>query len=135
MKKLILKNACIAFAVLSFGSIRAQDAVKKTQTIAWDGMMVAGYVNEGGYVNFGGPSIKIIKKPLSFGFGILPTMRIKKDKVSKEVKRNSIITPTAGFGFTMGYKHLVLQVPFYYNTKTTSSNGKWHPGVGIGFKL
>jgi hypothetical protein len=33
------------------------------------------------------------------------------------------------------YKHLVVQVPFYYNAKTTTSNGKWHPGIGIGFKL
>jgi len=103
--------------------------------MAWDGMMVAGYVDHGAYVNFGGPSVKFIKKPFSIGFGILPTMRIKKDPVPKEAKKNSAITPTAGFGITFIYKKVVLQVPFYYNAKTTTTNGKWNPGVGIGFKF
>ena len=98
-------------------------------------MMVAGYVNNGGYVNFGGPTLKIVKKPWSFGFGILPTMRIKEDKVEKGETKNSIITPTAGFGFTVAYKYLVFQVPVYYNAKTAHANGKWNVGAGIGFKL
>lgn len=136
MKKLIIRNACIASMLCLFNSANAQNTTpKKTSVVAWDGMMVVGYVNKGSYVNFGGPSIKLIKKPWSFGFGILPTMRIKEDKVPKEAVKNSIITPTAGFGFTFAYKHLVLQVPFYYNTKTAASNGKWNPGVGIGFKF
>ena len=136
MKKLLIRNAMIAFVLFSFNSVNAQNVVaKQSSIVAWDGMMVAGYVNQGSYVNFGGPSIKLIIKPWSFGFGILPTMRIKEDKVAKEASKNSIITPTAGFGFTFAYRHLVLQVPFYYNAKTTASNGKWNPGVGIGFKF
>ena len=136
MKKLLTKNACLAFVLCSFNWANAQDAVsKKTSVIAWDGMIVAGYVDKGSYVNFGGPSIKFNKKPWSFGFGILPTMRIKEDKVAKGVTKNSAITPTAGFGFTFAYRHLVLQVPFYYNAKTAASNGKWNPGAGLGFKF
>ena len=137
MKKLLIKNAGIAFVLCSFNCLNAQNVVaKKTSLVGWDGMMVAGYVNQGSYVNFGGPSIKFLKRPWSFGFGILPTMRIKEDKVAKEgATKNSIVTPTAGFGFTFAYRHLVLQVPFYYNAKTTTANGKWNPGVGLGYKF
>ncbi|TMI70135.1 MAG: hypothetical protein E6H09_17315 [Bacteroidetes bacterium] len=98
-------------------------------------MMVAGYVDKGAYVNFGGPTLKFIKKPWNFCFGILPTMRIKEDRVPKDAAKNSIVTPTAGFGFTITYKHIVFQVPFYYNPKSAIANGKWHPGIGLGFKL
>ena len=66
---------------------------KKATIVGWDGMAVAGYVNNGGFVNFGGPTVKLIKKPFSIGFGILPTMRIKEDNVAKgspkEFNRNS----------------------------------------------
>ena len=137
MKKLLTRNACIAFVLCSFNWVNAQNIIeKKASVVAWDGMMVAGYVNQGSYVNFGGPSIKLVKKPWSFGFGILPTMRIKKDQVAKEgATKNSIITPTAGFGFTFAYRHLVVQVPFYYNAKSATVNGKWNPGVGIGYRF
>lgn len=134
MKKLFLANA-LALSCLA-GTVNAQSAAdKKTSFSFWDGMAIAGYVDKGSYVNFGGPSIKFNKKPWSFGFGILPTMRIKKDNASKEAPKNSAITPTAGFGFTCCYKHLVVQVPFYYNAKTATANGKWIPGVGLGYKF
>ncbi|NCI47702.1 hypothetical protein GWC94_13685 [Sediminibacterium sp. WSJ-3] len=107
----------------------------KPQASVWDGMAVAGYVDNGAYVNFGGPCIKLIRKPWAFGFGILPTMRIKRDQGAAGAPGNSAITPTAGFGFTFFYRHLVVQVPFYYNSKTAVSDGKWNPGLGIGFKF
>jgi hypothetical protein len=136
MKKLSIKTICIVLAIFSFSSINAQTPPKtKSTAVVWDGMIVAGYVNDGGYINFGGPSLKLIKKPLSFGIGFLPSVRIKEDKVVAGAKKNSAVMPAAGFGFTMAYKHLVLQIPFYYNAKTASSNGKWHPGFGIGYKL
>ena len=136
MKKLTSKTVCMVMMFFSISISYAQTVSKpKTTIVAWDGMMIVGYVNNGGYVNFGGPSLKLIQKPFSFGFGILPTMRIKEDKVAEGAKKNSAVMPTAGFGFTVAYKHVVVQVPFYYNAKTAGSNGKWHPGIGIGFKL
>lgn len=136
MKKIILNTICLLCMISLFNSAQAQNTITKNPTVvAWDGMAVAGYVNQGGFVNFGGPTVKLIKKPLSIGFGILPTIRIKKDNVPKDSPKNSAITPTAGFGFTVVYKHVVLQIPFYYNAKTTTKDGKWDPGVGIGFKF
>ena len=136
MKKLIIKTGCIAIAVFAFNALAAQNATPtKAKIVGWDGMAVAGYVNNGGFVNFGGPTVKLIKKPFSIGFGILPTMRIKEDKVAKGSPKNSVIMPTAGFGFTFAYKHLVAQVPFYYNAKTATANGQWNPGIGIGYKF
>ena len=136
MKKLTIKLVCIAGMTCMLNSLNAQTiSANKVSIVGWDGMAVGGYVNQGGFVNFGGPTIKLIKKPFSFGFGILPTMRIKEDNVAKGSPKNSAITPTAGFGFTVVYKHMVLQVPFYYNAKTATRNGKWNPGIGIGYKF
>ncbi len=136
MKKLFKQHAWILFAICLNYSAAAQQAPSvKTTLVAWDGMMVVGYVNNGAFINFGGPSLKFVRKPWILGFGILPTMRIKEDKVPKDSKKNSPVTPTAGFGATVAYKRIVLQVPFYYNPKTTASDGKWYPGVGIGFKF
>lgn len=136
MKKLTIKILCMAAMSCLLCSTRAQTTTEmKASIVAWEGMAVAGYVNQGGFVNFGGPTVKLIKKPFSFGFGILPTMRIKEDDVPKGSPKNSAITPTAGFGFTVVYKHLALQVPFYYNAKTATRNGKWNPGFGLGYKF
>ena len=138
MKKVIINTVCMVFMPGLFNSVDAQSTNEKTKSptvVLWDGMAVAGYVNQGGFVNFGGPTIKLIKKPVSLGFGILPTMRIKKDNVEKGTPKNSAIIPTAGFGFTIFYKHMVLQVPFYYNPKTAARDGKWNPGIGIGYKF
>ncbi len=123
----------ITLFVLTCNVLQAQN--NKPSVTVWDGMAIAGYVNDGGFVNFGGPTVKFIKKPWVFGFGILPTMRIKEDKVAAGAKKNSIIIPTAGFGFTFVYKHFVTQVPFYYNSKTATANGKWNVGLGIGYKF
>ena len=136
MKKLTIKIACVAAMSCMFYPGTAQTTLeKKASVVGWDGMAVAGYVNQGGFINFGGPTVKVIRKPFSFGFGILPTMRIKQDDVPKGSPKHSAITPTAGFGFTIIYKHLALQVPFYYNAKTATRNGKWNPGIGIGYKF
>ena len=135
MKKLIITSFYLAITAIAPGNLHAQDAKRKASFVAWEGMAVAGYVNKGGFVNFGGPTVRLVKKPFSIGFGILPTMRIKEDQVAKGASKNSAITPTAGFGFTFAYKHLVLQVPFYYNPKTLTANGKWIPGVGVGYKF
>lgn len=133
MKKICKKIIGCVLLTAAITSVSAQ--TKKSSASIWDGMAVAGYVNDGGFANFGGPTIKLINKPWSFGFGILPTMRIKEDKVAAGAKKNSIVTPTAGFGFTVVYKHFVTQVPFYYNNKTTTADGKWNVGVGIGYKF
>ena len=136
MKKQFIKAACTVGLLFLLQTVNAQSTpVKNTKVVAWDGMAVAGYVNHGGFINFGGPTVKLIQKPFSFGLGILPTMRIKKDNVAKGAPKNSAVTPTAGFGFTVVYKHLVIQVPFYYNAKTATVSGKWNPGVGIGYKF
>jgi len=135
MKKLIIKTAGITFIICSLNRAYAQDVSKKVSLSAWDGMAVAGYVNKGGFVNFGGPTVRFIRKPVAAGFGILPTMRIKEESGTKDAPKNSAIMPTAGFGFTFVYKHLALQVPFYYNPKTATSNGKWNPGLGLGYKF
>lgn len=122
--------------VSAMSSVMAQD--KKIVATAWDGVVMSGYVDQGAFVNFGGPSIKYIHKPMSIGFGVLPSMRIKQD-LSGTATRNNWVTPSLGYGITFAYKHLALQIPFYYNAKITAganaSDGNWNPGFGIGYKF
>ncbi len=136
MKKPFVNIAAVVTTFFLLNAVNAQHArEKKASVVAWEGMAVAGYVDDGAFVNFGGPTVKLVKKPYSIGFGILPTMRIKEDPASKTSPNNSMITPTAGFGFTLAYKHLVMQVPFYYNPKTSTADGKWKPGIGLGYRF
>lgn len=103
--------------------------------VLWDGVIVAGYVDNGAYLNFSGPSIKYSRKPVVFAFGMLPGLRIKEDKVAEGSTSNSTITPSLGFGLTASYKHLAVQIPVYYTNKTAAKGGKWHPGFGLGYKF
>lgn len=129
MKKILTTLILVATCVLT-----AQDKNNKIVISTWDGMMISGYVDQGAFVNFGGPSIKYISKPMAIGFGVLPSMRIKQD-MSGTPTRNNWVMPALGYGITFSYKHVALQLPFYYNAKTATTNGQWNPGLGIGYKF
>jgi len=120
---------CIALTLL-FTETRAQ-----TKVALFDGTIVAGYVDHGGYINCIGPSIKYMKKPFSVSAGLLPSLRIKEDKVVAGATKNSLITPSLGLGLTAVFNHLALQLPLYYNAKTSAKNGEWNVGIGLGYKL
>lgn len=98
----------------------------------FDGIFVAGYVDRGAFVNFTGPNISATVKNSKFMLGMLPSLRYKEDKGTF---RNAPVTPNLGMGFTYCYKQFAIQVPFYYNVKTASSNGRWTLGIGIGLRL
>lgn len=114
---------------------RSQSNAVQTKATLFEGVIVAGYVDKGAYINCTGPAIKFSKKPLAVLLGLLPSLRIKKDKVAAGAPQNSVITPNLGVGVTAIYKHLAIQVPVYYNTKTSTRDGKWNPGIGIGYKF
>lgn len=105
---------------------------EKVKPLIFDGVIHAGYVNNGGYINFSGPSLSITHKHSKFMFGMLPSLRFKQDKGTP---KNATIFPTLGFGLTYGYKFLSFQLPLYYNSKTTTSNGTWHLGFGVGYRI
>ena len=98
----------------------------------YDGVIAAGYVDQGAFLNFTGPNINLTYKSSKFILGMLPSLRFKEDNGAT---RNSFITPNLGVGFTYSYKLLALQVPCYYNTKTSTTNGKWNIGIGIGMRI
>jgi len=129
----VKKNAaflsCLAIAMLYF------EAKAQTKVSLFDGTLVAGYVDHGGYINFVGPNVKFSKKPFSISAGLLPSLRIKEDKVTPGTTKNSLVTPNLGFGLTAVIHHLAIQLPFYYNTKTAAKNGEWNVGAGLGYKF
>ena len=131
MKYSILILVCAAF----FSTANAQDAPKKITTSAWDGAVIVGTFDkgEGGFANFGGPSIKYKSKAFSTALGMLPGLRIKEDKST--TYKSSIVTPSLGVGLTFAYKHIALQIPMYYNGKTNTADGRWLVGLGLGYKL
>ena len=65
-------------------------------------------------------------------FGMLPSLRFKEDN---KTPKNSFITPNLGFGVTCIFGGLAIQVPLFYNWKTSTENGKWNLGVGIGLRV
>lgn len=138
MTNLYKKSTALFFSLCMFSlTVHSQNNASRVQTKAtlFEGVIVAGYVDQGAYINCTGPAIKFSKKPFAVLLGLLPSLRIKKDKVAAGAPQNSVITPNLGAGITAIYKHLAIQVPVYYNAKTSSKDGKWNPGIGIGYKF
>ena len=98
-----------------------------------DGIAVTGYVDHGAFINFTGPNVSFKNKDLKLMLGMLPSLRIKQDH--SEGPRNSTIMPTLGVGITAVYRKFALQVPVYYNPKTTLQNGAWKAGIGLGYSF
>ena len=111
----------------------SQEKNSKLNVSFFDGIAVAGYVDHGAFLNFTGPNINFTHKNTKLMMGMLPSLRIKQDQSSGT--KNSTIMPTLGVGFVVIYKKIVLQIPFYYNTKTSTDNGSWKPGIGLGYKF
>ena len=116
--------------ILSFTAVRSQ-----TKAVLFEGVMIGGYVDKGGFINCIGPSVKLNQKAYTIFAGLLPSMRIKEDKVAPGATKNTDLTPGLGFGMTAVFRHIAVQLPFYYNPKTSLENGKWNPGVGLGYKF
>ncbi|WP_300666929.1 hypothetical protein [Fluviicola sp.] len=98
----------------------------------FDGVFILGYVDNGVFLNFTGPNISYTNKGSKIILGMLPSLRYKEDRGTY---KNSPITPNLGVGLTYCYKKFAIQVPLYYNAKTSTSNGKWNIGIGIGMRL
>lgn len=111
----------------------SQEKDSKLNVSFFDGIAVAGYVDHGAFLNFTGPNINFTHKNTKLMMGMLPSLRIKQDQSSGT--KNSTIMPTLGVGFAVIYKKIALQIPFYYNTKTSTDNGSWKPGIGLGYKF
>ena len=121
--------SCLAIAMLTL------QAKAQTGLSLFDGTIVAGYVDKGAYLNCTGPGIKFTRKPFSIIAGLLPSLRIKEDKVTAGATKNSLLTPNLGFGLTAAFHHLAVQIPMYYNSKTAVKNGEWNLGAGLGYKF
>lgn len=136
MRTLIFRG--LVFCSLIYCSVaksQTNGSTGQTKMILFEGIIVAGYADKGGYINCTGPSVKFSKKPFVVLLGFLPSLRIKRDKVVGAAPKNSLVTPSLGIGITAGYKHLVVQIPVFYNAKTSNKDGKWNHGIGIGYKF
>lgn len=128
MKKLI-SFAVLFISILNF----AQENNSKVNVSFFDGIAVAGYVDNGAFLNFTGPNVNFTHNQTKVMLGMLPSIRIKEDKSG--TTKNSIVTPNLGMGITVAYKKLALQIPLYYNGKSTTENGKWKVGIGLGYRF
>ncbi len=126
MKILALASLC---CLLSWCAHAQNEKVNFT---FYDGIVVGGYVDEGGYLNFTGPNINVTYGKSKFLFGMMPSLRFKEDK---STPKNAFLTPSLGFGLTYSYKALAFQIPLYYNPKTATADGKWHVGLGLGLRI
>lgn len=99
----------------------------------WEGFVLTGYVDHGAFLNFTGPNLQYTYKNSKFLLGMLPSLRWKKDH--SVVTKNAAITPNLGVGLTYSISKWAIQIPFYYNTKTTTKNGEWFIGFGVGIRI
>ena len=128
-----MKKLFYGYGILISGLYFSQEKDSKLNVSFFDGIAVAGYVDHGAFLNFTGSNVNFIHKNTKLMIGMLPSLRIKKDQSNGT--KNSIIMPTLGVGFAVVYKKISLQIPFYYNTKTSTDNGSWKLGIGIGYKF
>lgn len=135
--KILTRMIVLALLMLCAGvNLKAQSAEGiKTKAQLFEGLVVAGYLDRGAFVNCTGPAIKFSKKPYCLLLGLLPGLRIKEDQVAPGSPKNSVVTPSLGFGLTASFKHLAVQLPLYYNGKTASKDGIWKAGVGLGYRF
>lgn len=119
------------FAFFPIFSASAQETGKVNATL-FDGVVVGGYVDHGGYLNFTGPNVNFTSGNSKLILGMMPSLRFKEDDATP---KNALVTPSLGVGITYCYKYLAFQVPLYYNPKTAVKDGKWNVGIGIGLRL
>ncbi len=120
------------FIMISICTISSFSQENEVKFALHDGVVIGGYVDHGGFLNFTVPNINIGDGNSKFMLGMLPSLRIKKDNGTP---RNAYITPNLGAGFTYIHKFLAIQLPLYYNAKTASENGRWHLGLGVGIRI
>jgi hypothetical protein len=125
-----MKYLCSLLVLCLFLSARAQH--NEVNVSLYDGVIIAGYVDGGGFLNFTGPNINYSHGHSKWIAGMLPSIRIKEDQGAT---RNALVTPNLGIGLTYCYKALAIQLPMYYNAKTATENGRWHVGIGIGLRI
>jgi len=114
------------------GVFAAKAQETKVKLAAYDGIIIAGYVDEGAFLNFMGPNLNLSIKQSKLCVGMLPSLRFKEDHGTP---KNAFVTPNLGFGLTYCYKWFAVQVPCYYNAKTATKNGEWNIGIGLGVRL
>lgn len=128
-----IKNILLLFNILLIHSfLKCQSQSEKINVNIFDGTIVAGYVDQGAFLNFLGPNINLVKGNSKITLGMLPSLRFKEDN---NTPKNSLITPNLGGGVTYTYKNIAFQIPLYYNSKTSIKNGKWVAGFGIGYRF
>jgi len=132
LQKMVLGCCMLMLGYTNLCAQTNETTINKLQLGLYDGIIATGYVDHGAYLNFTGPNINYSFKQLKLIVGMLPTLRIKEDQATV---KNALVTPTLGMGLTLAYKKLVIQWPFYYNAKTSTVNGNWKMGVGIGYRF
>ncbi|MDQ1151773.1 hypothetical protein QE382_003757 [Sphingobacterium zeae] len=130
MKKLL--TVCLLLMISS--QMYGQEKIVKGSL--FEGIVVAGYADHGAYINCTGPALKYTFAPKScLLVGLLPSLKLKEDKVDPGKPKNSWITPSLGFGLTAVFRHIAIQLPAFYTAKTSAADGKWRLGVGMGYKF
>ena len=122
----------VVCTITLFLSINLFSQKIEVSKLIFSGTFMGGYVDNGAYLNFTGPGLKLQKGNSDLMIGVLPSLRFKEDK---GITKNSFITPSLGLGITYTFNTMAIQIPFYYISKTTIENGKWKIGIGIGLKI
>lgn len=129
-RKVFVLSSILSLSLLC-SSAYSQD--QKVTAGGFEGAVVAGFVDNGAFLNFVGPNIAYKTGRSKVMLGMLPSLRYKEDTSTGPT--NSSVYPALGVGVAYMYRRLVVQVPLYYNAKNAAKDGEWVVGAGVGVKL
>jgi hypothetical protein len=69
----------ILFSFFLFIFISVHGQTTKPTFALWDGALVMGYVDQGGFLNFTGPNVSLGNGHSKWMLGMLPSVRFKED--------------------------------------------------------
>ncbi|WP_291115019.1 hypothetical protein [Flavobacterium sp. UBA6135] len=128
----LVNNSKFLLLIIVFFSTNVEAQEPKVDFAFYDGIVIMGYVDQGGFLNFTGPNVNFSTNNSKFILGMLPSLRFKEDN---NTPKNAFVTPNLGVGLTYSYRFLAIQMPIYYNAKTATNDGKWRIGLGLGIRL
>ncbi|MBI4930766.1 MAG: hypothetical protein HY841_08390 [Bacteroidetes bacterium] len=82
-----------------------------------------------GFLNFGGPAVRLDYGKCGISYGMFPSLRFV------EINNELTVSPTLGTGFQLNYKKFALALPMYYLASPASKKNIWIISVGVGYKF
>lgn len=118
--------SCITSCITVSFAQSAKNSSPVKSKIEISGNLIAATDFKSIYTNYGGPAVKFsLSEKLYACISMYPGLRWKNDT------EKPTVLPILGAGMHVGYKSLILALPFYY----ISNENKWKTAIGAGIRF